>query len=983
VRKTVTIVFCDLVGSTALGERTDPELYRELMGRYHTELRSILERHGGTVEKFIGDAAMAIFGIPQVHEDDALRAVRAAVDMRAGVVPLGLEVRIGVNTGEVVAGAGETLALGDAVNVAARLEQHAGAGEILLGAATQRLVRDAVRLEAVDPLSLKGKREGVPAWRVIEVISGAQAAPRRARAPFVGRAQELSALQAALAAAQASRTAQLATIVGAPGIGKSRLASELLRGSGARVLVGRCLSYGEGITYWPLAEIVSQLGDLSPALAAGDADPALVEARISAALGVAEVAAAPEEIAWGFRKLFESLARRQPLIVVIDDIHWAEPPLLDLLESVAAFAADVPLLLLCTARPELFELRPSWGAPRANSVVVTLEPLGGGDVERMIGELGELDEPTRTRVIEAAEGNPLFVEQLVAYQTESGSDGVEIPGSLKALLHARIDRLAEEERAVVLRGSVEGRLFHRSAVAELLPEDDRAGVGGSLLGLVRKELIRPDSALVPGDDGFRFGHILIRDAAYETLPKRQRADLHERYANWLTARLGDQVPAEIVGYHLEQAHRYRDELGLADRELARRAAEALSDAARAARSRQDVSAVVGFLSRAAVLAGEHDRTARLLLDLGVALEDAGRLIEADERLSEALAQAREEGDERVAWLARLELAMVRVHREPDGATDDALREAGAAIAVMTPLEDHEVLGQAWRLTGLAHLMRADAEAQSAAFERARHHAQAAGDRRLEIEMVKASLPPILFGAVPVDEGLKLVDEIAERLGDTPIAAGFARHVEGHMNARLGRFEGALEAIREWRATFRELGQEGEYGATCCCTWDICYWAGWWEDGERALREGYEILERSGEKATRSTLAAQLAEALVRQGRVEEAEQFIEASRQLGVRDDLFNEVSWRSVKALALSRKGEVEAAEATAAEAAELAGTTGYLELEAQAWLTLAEVRQAGGIGSAAGAAQRARTLYERKGNRVGVARADALLGADTVGQA
>ena len=543
------------------------------MARYHAELRAILERHGGTVEKFVGDAAMAVFGLPQVHEDDALRAVRATVEMRDAVATLGLEVRIGVNTGEVVAGTGETLATGDAVNVAARLEQAAEAGEVLIGSVTERLVRDAVRTEAVEPLVVKGKQEPVVAFRVLGLVDEVPAFTRPIDAPFVGRRDELEELERALALAVETRTPQLATIVGAPGIGKSRLARELLGRVQARVVVGRCLPYGEGITYWPLQEIASQVGDVRAALQ-GVSDAELAAIRVEAALGVTDTPVSPEEIAWGVRRLFEALAVQGPLVVVFDDIHWAEPTFLDLIEYVASFVHDAPMLVLCTARPDLFDVRPTWTAPKPSATLVTLRALSENDSETLVERLGDLPEHARERIVQAAEGNPLFVEQLVAMQAENG-DELEVPPTLQALLAARIDRLGEQERAAAQSGSVEGRLFHRGAVAALVPEPERGEVGAHLLSLVRKELIRPDRATLPGDDAFRFGHILIRDAAYDAIPKRQRAALHERYADWLETRLGDDAPDEVVGYHLEQAYRYGVELGAVDPIVGRRAAERL------------------------------------------------------------------------------------------------------------------------------------------------------------------------------------------------------------------------------------------------------------------------------------------------------------------------------------------------------------------------------------------------------------------------
>src|SRR5512143_2166290 len=493
VRKTVTVLFCDMVGSTALGERSDPEVLRELMRRYHATLRTCLERHGGTVEKFVGDAAMAVFGVPQVHEDDPLRAVRAAVEMREAVRPLGLDVRIGINTGAVVTGRGETLVTGDAVNVAARLEQAAQAGEILIGETTAELVGGAVRSAPVAPLTLKGKSAPVPAYRVLSLVAGASAFPRSTDTPFVGREAELAQLERALATARDRRVPQLATVVGPPGIGKSRLVHELLARSQARVLAGRCLSYGEGITYWPLREIAEQIGDVRVALGTTP-DRDVAGLRVDAALGVAGATATPDEIAWGVRKLFESIAREGPLIVVFDDIHWAEPALLDLIEYIAAFAQDVPLVLLCTARPELFERRPAWATPRPNALVLTLEPLLARETTQLVDGLGALSADQRARIVDAAEGNPLFVEQLVAMQAERGGTTLAIPATLQALLAARIDGLAAGERAVLECGSVEGRVFHRGGVARLLPDAERSAVGGELLTLVRKELIRPDHA---------------------------------------------------------------------------------------------------------------------------------------------------------------------------------------------------------------------------------------------------------------------------------------------------------------------------------------------------------------------------------------------------------------------------------------------------------------------------------------------------------
>ncbi len=976
VRKTVTIVFCDLVGSTALGERRDPEVMRELMARYHTELRGILERHGGTVEKFVGDAAMAIFGLPQVHEDDALRAVRAAVQARDAVAALGLEVRTGVNTGEVVAGTGETLATGDAVNVAARLEQVAGAGEILIGAATERLVRERVRAEAVEPLSLKGKREPVAAFRVLEVLDDVPAFTRSIDAPFVGRREELEALERALAAAVEARRPHLATVVGPPGIGKSRLARELVGRARARLLLARCLSYGEGITYWPLAEIVSQVGDVRRVLD-GHEDADLVAVRIEAALGSAVTAASPEEIAWGFRRLLEVIASEAPLVVVFDDIHWAEPALLDLIEYVAAFAQGVPILLLCTARTDLFELRPTWATPKPNATLITLDQLPASDSETLVVLLGRTPPEARVEIVEAAEGNPLFVEQLVAMRAEGDGDTLEVPPTLHALLAARIDRLPEPERAVAERGAVEGRLFHRGAVATLLPEPERKEAGTHLLALVRKELIRPDRATVPGDDGFRFAHVLVRDAAYEAIPKRTRAALHEGYADWLVSRLGAEAPDEIVGYHLEQAYRYGAEMGAPDPALGARAAERLARAGNAARARGDVAATVNLLGRAIELLPDGPGRAGPLIALGHALHLAGQTTRAQAALEQGAAFARSTGDAHGEWLARIGLVSLQLDTEPEGGSATAMRVGQAAIAARELHDDHEVLAMAWDLIATGHEFLGHGDGWRRATERALAHAGRTGDLALEVPIVTRSAGPIVYGSVPVEDGLRYADEVLARLGHVPEVQGFGLHVRAHMLARRGESRGAFEGVSAWRHHKRELGQEAAYAQTSGCVWDVCFWAEDWERGEAVLREAYGMLERMGNKAYASTIAARLGEAAVRLGRLDEAARLSETSEELGASDDVYNETIWRRVRAEMLAARGDLAGAEPFAREAAAIAGEAGYLDDAGLAWLDLAGILRDAGRPGARSAAAHALALFERKGNVVGAGWARAFISA------
>ena len=974
VRKTVTVVFCDLVGSTALGETTDPEVLRELMSRYHAELRAILERHGGTVEKFVGDAAMAIFGLPQVHEDDALRAVRAAVEMRDAVSALGLQVHVGIDTGEIVAGTGETLATGDAVNVAARLEQAAGADEVLIGAATERLVREAVRAEAVEPLALKGKSEPVPAFRLLELLDAVPAYTRRIDAPFVGREEELEKLQDALATAVEARTPQLATIVGPPGIGKSRLARELLGRVEARVVVGRCIPYGEAITYWPLQEIASQVGDLGPVLLSAP-DAELIAIRIEAALGVTETPVSPEEIAWGVRRLLETVASTGPLVVVFDDIHWAEPAFLDLIEYVAAFATDVPLFILCTARPDLFEPRPTWAAPKPNATLHTLQALSADESELLVEQLGHLPEESRARIVDKAEGNPLFVEQLVAMHAESGDGELEVPPTLQALLASRIDRLAEDERAVAQRGSVEGRLFHRGAVAALLPEPERPTVGTHLMSLVRKELIRPDRATLPGDDGFRFGHILIRDAAYEAIPKRQRAALHEHFAGWLEERLGADAPDEVVGYHLEQAYRYGAELGSLDPQVGSRAAERLAVAARAATARQDVAAAVNLLRRAVELVPEGADRALLYVRLGEALKEADELGPSEDALERGVALAHEVGDEHAEWLGRVWLTVVQALQDPEGAAERMLEEGKAAVAAREAAADHEVLAVAWGRVAAGHSWREDTGEYLRAHERALSHARQADNQALEVNLMAMRAPDFIWGPGRVDEGLRYAEEITERLGHVPGMRQFALHLRAHMQARLGEFDGALEAMSEYRSGQRELGKEREYAVTAACVWDVCSWSGDLEHGEAALREAYELFERSGNNVDLLEMAIGLGEAAVRQGRLDETERLCQVGDELSTTDDVAHEAQLTALRAKILLARGDLMPAEEAARRAVGLATGIDYPELTADAWLTLGQILRAKGDPGDDAAALEAFALYEAKGNVVGAGWASAFL--------
>ena len=572
VRKTVTVLFSDVAGSTALGERLDPESLREVMGRYFDVMRAAIERHGGIVEKFIGDAVMAVFGLPQAHEDDALRAVRAALDMREGLDALNAELerdygvtmanRTGVNTGEVVTdetAGNQRLATGDAVNVAARLEQAAPAMETLLGALTHALVRDAVAAEPVEPLELKGKAERVPAFRLVGLATRQQASAVAARRPR----RRPRAARAGWPRRSAAGGGRVVTVVGEAGVGKTRLLREFTAGLGGEAVVvrGRCLPYGEGITFWPIAEAVRAAADIGEddpperarvkvaALAGGDAE---VADRIASAIGLVRTVYAVEEMFWGVRRLFEILAAERPIVAVIDDLHWAEPTLLDLVAHVAERVRR-PCLLVCTARPEVLE-RPDLPAAGDGRALITLERLPAAAATAMAERLlagRDVGAVTIERIVTASDGNPLFVEQMAA-MLDDGDPGteLEVPPTILALLAARLDRLAQPERSVLEPAAVAGLVFPSQAVVELVPDGEREHVPARLAAVERRRFIRSHAAVMGDADGYQFEHILVRDAVYRRLLKRTRAQMHERFANWADRRERRPRPGVRRGHRL-------------------------------------------------------------------------------------------------------------------------------------------------------------------------------------------------------------------------------------------------------------------------------------------------------------------------------------------------------------------------------------------------------------------------------------------------
>jgi predicted ATPase/class 3 adenylate cyclase len=1018
-RKTVTVLFCDVAGSTLLGQELDPESVRRMMTRYFREMKSVLERHGGSVEKFIGDAILGVFGVPRLHEDDALRAVRAASEMRNALGRLNEEfarawgvtiaIRTGVNTGEVVAGdptRGESFVLGDPVNVAALLEQSAQPGEILMGESTYRLVRDAVVAERGAPLTLKRKAEPVIPWRLIDAPLGVEAWTRRLDSALVGRNRELASLQESFWRTVATASGQLVTVVGSAGVGKSRLAAEFLSilGSGATVIRGRCLPYGEGITFWPIVEVLRGAASIrlpdSPDRARAKIgemlqsaeDGALVGARLAALLGLAETTLGIQETFWAVRRLFEVLGSRHPLVVVFDDIQWGEATFLDLLEYLADWIRQAPVLIVCLARPEILEVRPGWMSGKENSTLIALHPLTESESEGLISNLvggADLAPLVRSRIAEVAEGNPLFVEETLRMLVDDGllqlSDGrwtvvqdlssISIPPTIQALLTARLDRLEADERAVIQRASVVGRVFWWGAVSDLSPEELKPFVSRHLQSLIRKELIRPDYSDIRQEDAFRFAHILIRDAAYRGIPKAIRADLHDRLARWIQQRTRDRAGQfeEIIGYHLEQACLSLLELGPSNdrtEALGRRAAMFLASAGGRALARGDMPAAVNLLSRASSLLPDEDRDRlELLPHLAFALAETGDFIGLQAVVAEASERARASGDPGLqAHSLILELSM-RNLTNPEGWAEQAEREGMRAISVFEELSDERGLAKAWALLGKVHLFKARFGPGQEAWENAAAHAHLAGDHRDEMESLSFLALCIWAGPTPAEQGLVRCAELLERARFDKKAMSTALFVRAELEAGLGRFDDAHELIAQAKNLLEEealpvwmAGPMAQFGGL------VELWAGNPAAAEQELRSGYEQLSKIGEMAWLPTVVDILAEAVYKQGRYDEAEALAVVSEEIAGTEDLYSQVLRRTVQAKVMAKQDRGEEARQLAREAVALAGQTDFLQLRARALATLGEVLELAGAGREGEAATReAIRLFEEKGYLVG----------------
>jgi class 3 adenylate cyclase/tetratricopeptide (TPR) repeat protein len=1022
VRKTVTLIFSDLKDSTALGERLDSEALHEVKERYFSAMAAEIKRHGGKIEKYIGDAIMAVFGLPRAHEDDALRAVRAAIGMQAvlrglnesltarfGVV---LANRTGVNTGEVVAvddpTADQKLATGDAVNVTARLEQSAPANEIYIGEVTYRLVRDAVKAEPVEPLTLKGKSQPVAAYRLLSV-HGQEGNVRRQDAPVVGRDEELALLQCAWTIVMTEHRVRLVTVLGDAGIGKSRLVRELMdRVAGsARIVCGRCLAYGEGITFWPLREMVVSAcairNEDSPDIAlekllacTGDVD---IADRMASAAGLSAAPFPLHEIYWGVRRFMQVLAEQGPVLALFDDIHWAEPAFLDLLENLLEAIGDSPVLLIATARRDLLEERPQWGE-REHSERLLLHALGdvaaAQVVTNLLGAAGLPAELMR-RIVDAAEGNPLYVEQMLAMLLETGAvrqDGTQwvsvhahadiaVPPTIQALLEARLDNLQRGERATAEPAAVIGMEFPQPAVASLAKHRLRSGIEEHLAALSRKNFIRPMTSS-DAEPRYRFDHHLVRDTVYNGLLKRARATFHIEFVRW-----ADQVNAdsdrglefeEILGYHLEQAYQYLGELGTVDEAgaaLGRDGARRLSSAGRRAFARGDMHAAANLYRRATTLLDRTDaHRAELLPAFAEVLMELGNFAEARSIVNDVMTVADHGARPRVKIAAQLVGMLVQLYSgEQRNWSEDAQRLAKEALPLLEREQAHEELANGWRVLALVHHMGGHHVQAAAALDRVIEYARQAGNERLVARSGLGLSFSALFGPTPVPEAIEQCESI--------LAKGFSdRQVESLITCKLaqlramnGEFDSARSLYRRARSLLRELGEGVHAASTGLDVVVVELLGGDLATAELEARNDFEFLERQGETFFLSTMASLLGRVVRDQGRDEEALALSQTAERAAAEDDLDAQVLWRSIRAPIVARAGDYVAGEALARTALELARQTETPVLQADTLYELATVLHlASRLDEAHAVLAEARAIYSAKGDRVSVARASAL---------
>jgi class 3 adenylate cyclase/predicted ATPase len=924
-RKVATVFFADLVDSTGLVSSEDPEVVRQRMNRYFETVSGRIKAHGGTVEKFAGDAVMAAFGVPLTHEDDAERAVRAALEIVPMVEKLGLAVRIGIESGEIVIEDGDsTFATGEAVNLAARLQQGAQPGEILIGSAARRLAASAIEFDDAGPLEIKGRAEPLWTWRALR----AQDATRSPATPFVGREPELEMLENSLSRAVRDRRPQLVTIFGEPGLGKTRLVTEFTAGvERVTALAGRTLPYGEGVTYWPLASMIKAsvgITDDDPASEAFEklrlsCESEAVADLLAVALGVlgaAEGERTPEQLNWAALRWCEQLADAQPLVLVFEDIHWAEEPLLDLIENLARSLQDAPVRIVALARPELLDCRPSWGGGIRSASAIDLAPLGGSESEELVEALLSDVPPARRKVVlERAEGNPLFLEE-IAHALRDGRGIEGIPDTLQALIAARIDGLDSGEKRLLQSAALVGRVFWQGALESLAPDLDVEGLLDLLVG--REFLVREELSTISGDSALRFKHGLIRDVAYGGMSKARRAEEHQAFAAWVEKHARDEL-AEIRAYHLDRAAELLAELdGVVAEDLAHSTADALEEAGRRALRRGALRVARRTLLRAVELDPSPDR--RYL-----AAHAAWRLADVPtlrEEAQEVLAEARAAERRDVQGRALVLLADLALHSEGDVTRAHVL--ADEALAIL-PEDELPGLYDAHALITTIYWWLGNGEGSTRHGEAMLDLAHRAG--RPELESLALTQLSAIAGvrgdAAQAVALLEQAESLAESSGSRE-ALAYALAVHGRRVDET-QSEDAERYYREALEIFDEIGAAGRHGWTLSNLAGVYRQRGDLPLAEQTFREAVRRLRSTHEQGFLAEAERGLAEVLVERGKVDEADRLVaEAEGRVG-RGDVWTSASLLHARGVVLAAQGRADEAESAFLAALEIIEPTMY----------------------------------------------------------
>ena len=931
-RKLASVLFVDLVDSTALVAAADPEVVRRRVNEFFDRTSQCIELHGGTVEKFAGDSVMAAFGVPRTHEDDAARAVRAAFAILDGVHELGLEARIGVEAGEVVVDeADSTFATGEAVNVAARLQQIAGAGEIVLGPTVRRLAAGTVEVEDLGPLEIRGLPAPIWTWRAVRPVD----APKRvAVARLIGREEELELLENALARAVRDRRATLVTVFGEPGIGKTRLVGEFVEGvERVTSLTGRSLPYGEGVTYWPLAAMIKASAGITDDAPASEAFERLrlcceseaVADLLAVALGVlgaAENGRSASELTWAVTLWAEQLAEAQPLVLVFEDVHWAEEPLLGVVEHLARALRDSPVLIVCVARPDLLERRPTWGGGNPRAQALELGPLTVDQSHELVDALlagSEVPSAQRALALEKAEGNPLFLEETARMLVDDESGALRrIPDSVQALIAARIDGLAADDRRVLQRAALVGRVFWHGALVALSPDLD---VDASLERLLDREFIAPEArSSVAGERAFQFTHGLIREVAYTTLSKAQRADDHRRLAAWVAERAPDEL-ADVRAYHLDHAAALVAELdGAVPAELVAEASAALESAARRSLRRGSFVVARTLAVRSVELEPTLERRC-------LAAQVAWRLSDVPtvrEEASAVLAEAQAKGARDLEGRALVLLAEIALHADSD--VGSARRLADDALGVLAA-DDLYGLYEARSVLATVGWWLGDAETSVSNGEATVALARAMNRR--DLESIALSQLAGAFGEAS-EEGAALVEQAAALAAESGSrdAIGRASVVAGRLAARAGRYELAETRMREAIDAFEETGAAGRAGWATVCLGSVELQRGNDARAEATFREAVRLLGTTQEQGFLVEAERGLAEALVRVGKLGEAERVAEHALRTVGPEDVWSRASTLHAIGLVRMAQGRTEEAEALLRESLAIIEPTMYAVL-------------------------------------------------------